>query len=260
MLLGRVMNGQNKILSGVIEDGHIKPRDPLATVKNHESRVSLEDISWMTPCEPTQFTALWNNLHGAAMSNQWAIPAEPLYFLKSPSSFAAHDQIVILPVGVGRVVFEGELGIVIDRRCKDVNPEDASAYIRGFTCVNDLTAIEVVNRDVSFPQRTRAKGFDGFGVFGPVIATGLTWSDVTVRTLVNGRDRQNYPLTDLIFSPPQLVSYLSRNMTLMPDDIIACGTSLGSRPVKAGDVIEVIIDGIGTLRTLIADHAEAVRI
>ena len=128
--------------------------------------------------------------------------------------------------------------------------EEATAHILGYTCVNDLTALELLQRDPSFAQWTRAKNFDGFGVFGPVVATGLDPSTLTVRTLVNGRERQNYRVDDMIFPPAELVSRISQDMTLVQGDIIACGTSLGVLPIKAGTVVEIVIDGIGTLRNL----------
>jgi 2-keto-4-pentenoate hydratase/2-oxohepta-3-ene-1,7-dioic acid hydratase in catechol pathway len=114
--------------------------------------------------------------------------------------------------------------------------------------VNDVTALELINRDPAFAQWTRAKSFDSFGPFGPVIATGLDPATLTVRTLVGGRERQNFPVSDMIFSPAQLVSRLSREMTLEPGDLISCGTSVGVLPMRPGHVVEVAIEGIGTLR------------
>jgi 2-keto-4-pentenoate hydratase/2-oxohepta-3-ene-1,7-dioic acid hydratase in catechol pathway len=147
------------------------------------------------------------------------------------------------------VVYEGELGIVIGKRCKGANEEDARQAIFGYTCINDITALDLISKDASFAQWTRAKCFDGFGAFGPVIATGLDWKSLNVRTLLNGRERQNYPCSDMIFSPEQIVHALSQDMTLEPGDVIACGTSLGVLPMKPGSVVEVSIEGIGTLRS-----------
>lgn len=211
--------------------------------------VAAADARWLTPTEPTKMVALWNNFRAAAEKNGWAIPAEPLTFLKAPNSFAAHGQAIPVPKSYdGRVAYEGELGIVIGRTCSAVSVEEAANYILGYTCVNDVTAMELLQRDPSFPQWTRAKNFDGFGVFGPVVATGLDPASLTVRTLVNGRERQNYRVEDMIFPPAELVSRLSHDMTLVPGDIIACGTSLGVLPMKAGTEVEIVIDGIGTLR------------
>ena len=211
--------------------------------------VAVADAHWLTPSEPTKMVALWNNFRAAAEKNGWAIPAEPLTFLKAPNSFAAHGQAIPVPKSYdGRVAYEGELGIVIGRTCSAVSVAEAAGHILGFTCVNDVTAMELLQRDPSFAQWTRAKNFDGFGVFGPVVATGLDPSTLTVRTLVNGRERQNYRVDDMIFPPAELVSRISQDMTLVPGDVIACGTSLGVLPMKAGTVVEIVIDGIGTLR------------
>ena len=193
--------------------------------------------------------ALWNNFHAAAEKNGWAIPADPLYFIKTPNSFNAHGQPIRAPASYsGRVAYEGELGIVIGKTCTGVSVEAAADYIFGYTCVNDVTALELLQRDSSFPQWTRAKNFDTFGVFGPVVSTALDPLALTIRTLVNGRERQNYRMDDMIFPPAELVSRISRDMTLMPGDIIACGTSFGVLPMKSGTTIEVVIDGIGTLQ------------
>lgn len=211
--------------------------------------VAVVDAHWLTPTEPTKMVALWNNFRAAAEKNGWAIPAEPLTFLKAPNTFAAHGQPIRVPKSYdGRVAYEGELGIVIGKTCSGVSPDEAAGHILGYTCVNDVTALELLQRDPAFPQWTRAKNFDGFGVFGPVVATDLDVNALTVRTLVNGRERQNYRVDDMIFPPAELVSRLSQDMTLAPGDIIACGTSLGVLPMKAGTVVEIAIDGIGTLR------------
>jgi 2-keto-4-pentenoate hydratase/2-oxohepta-3-ene-1,7-dioic acid hydratase in catechol pathway len=213
--------------------------------------VPLEGLHWLPPCVPGKIVGLWNNFRAAAEKNGWATPAEPLYFLKSPHSAAAHGQ-AIPAVGpdVGRVAYEGELAIVIGRRAQRVSAADAAACIFGHTCANDVTAIELLHRDPSFPQWTRAKSFDGFGAFGPWIDTAFDPSGATLRTLVGGRERQNYALADMFFPPAELVSRLSHDMTLEPGDVILCGTSLGVLPMKPGTVVEVVIDGLGTLRNV----------
>ena len=145
------------------------------------------------------------------------------------------------------MVFEAELGIVIGRRLRAATPEEARAAIFGFTTVNDVTALDLLGRDASFAQWTRAKGADGFGLFGPVLATGLDPATLTVRAILNGRERQNYPVSDAIFAPHQVVAQISHDMTLEPGDLIALGTSLGAAPMKPGATIEIAIDGIGSL-------------
>lgn len=208
----------------------------------------LGDVKVLTPTRPTKMVALWNNYRAAALKNGWAIPGEPLYFIKTPNAFNAHRAPVRPPRAFeGRVVYEGELGIVIGTRCTDVPVAQAASHILGYTCVNDMTAPELLQRDSSFAQWTRAKSFDGFGPFGPVVATDIDPMTLSVRTLVNGRERQNYRCDDMIFRPDELVSRISQDMTLEAGDIIACGTSLGVLPVKPGTTIEIAIDGIGTL-------------
>jgi 2-keto-4-pentenoate hydratase/2-oxohepta-3-ene-1,7-dioic acid hydratase in catechol pathway len=145
------------------------------------------------------------------------------------------------------VIFEGELGIVIGKRCRAVSEADAANCIFGYTCVNDVTASEILNKDPGFAQWTRAKSFDTFGVFGPVIATGLDPSSLVVKTILNDQERQNYPVADVIFAPAALVSLISRDMTLEAGDVIACGTSIGVGSMKPGSTVSIVIEGIGTL-------------
>ena len=207
------------------------------------------DVTTALPCVPSKFIGLWNNYHAQAAKQGLSLPAEPLWFIKAASSYCAHEQPFTVPISYdGRVVYEGELGLVIGKRCKNASEAEAADAIFGVTCVNDVTALDLLTRDASFAQWSRAKSFDTFGIFGPVIATGLNWQALTVRTLVNGRERQNYSCSDMIFSPEQIVASLSAEMTLEVGDVIACGTSLGVLPIKPGTVVEVSIDGIGVLK------------
>lgn len=211
--------------------------------------LAVVDVVTALPCMPGKFIGLWNNYHAQAIKQGLGIPSEPLYFIKAASSYCAHEQPFAVPASYdGRVVYEGELGLVIGKTCKNIDVDEAAQAIFGLTCVNDVTALDLLTRDTSFAQWTRAKSFDTFGIFGPVIAAGLDWKELTVKTLVNGRERQNYPCSDMIFSPAQIVASLSREMTLHPGDVIACGTSLGVLPIKPGTVVEVSIDGIGVLK------------
>jgi len=241
----------DRVLFGVVEGETLRVHagdlfaDPVPTGEV----VALADITWMTPCDPGKFLGLWKNFHEAATKNGWTIPLEPLYFAKTPTTHLAHLATIEPPATYdGRVCYEGELGIVIGARAKAVSLEDAEAAIFGYTCVNDVTAADLFSRDPSFSQWTRAKSFDTFGVFGPVIATGLDPMTLTIRTLLDGRERQNYPASDMIMNPATLVSLISRDTTLMPGDLIACGTSLGIGPMRPGSTVEIAIDGIGVLR------------
>ena len=242
---------------GLLEGQHIAvcQGDMFGTFERTGQSVPLANVATTLPCIPSKFIGLWNNYHAQAAKQGLSTPSEPLYFIKAASSYCAHEQPFDAPVSYdGRVVYEGELGLVVGKTCKNMSIDEAEKAIFGVTCVNDVTALDLLTRDASFAQWTRAKSFDTFGIFGPVIATGLDWSALAVKTLVNGRERQNYPCSDMIFSPAQIVSSLSREMTLMPGDVIACGTSLGVLPIKPGTVVEVSIDGIGVLRNTFATN------
>ncbi len=210
-------------------------------------RVALADVTIALPCRPSKIIALWNNFHAVAEKQGLAVPAAPLIFIKPPNSYAPSGAAIALPEAAGRVLYEGELGVVIGRRARDVGEDEAAAHIFGYTCLNDVTALAILKADDSFAQWTRSKGFDGFCPFGPVIATDLDLATATLRTLVNGRERQSYPLADMMMPPARLVSMLSQGMTLEPGDIIACGTSLGAGPIPKGATVEVVVDDIGTL-------------
>lgn len=222
--------------------------DLFASPRPTGETLPLAAVKVLTPTNPTKMIALWNNFHALAAKLQQAIPPEPLYFLKAPSSFLAHGATIRKPESYdGKVVYEGELGIVIGRRCKAVSEAEAPGAIFGYTCVNDVTAAEIIQRDASFAQWVRSKSFDTFGVFGPVVATGIDPAALTVKLTLNGQERQSYPVSDMIFPPARLVSLISRDMTLEPGDVICCGTSIGVGSMKPGSDVAVTIDGIGTL-------------
>lgn len=210
--------------------------------------VTLGAVRLVIPCVPTKMVALWNNFHQLAAKLGNPVPAEPLYFLKGNNSFLAHGETIRKPPAYdGKVVYEGELGVVIGRRATAVTEAEAASCIFGYTCINDVTAAELINKDATFAQWTRAKSFDTFGVFGPAIATGIDPSPLTIRLVLNEQERQNYPIADMIFPPAKLVSLISRDMTLEPGDIIACGTSVGVGSMKPGSTVSVTIEGVGTL-------------
>ncbi len=208
-----------------------------------------DEVTTLTPTVAGKMVALWNNSRATAAKLGQAEPPEPLYFIKANGSYLATDGTIRQPAAYdGKVVFEGELGIVIGAVCRAVAEAEAARHIFGYTCVNDVTAAGITMADPTFQQWTRAKSFDTFGVFGPVVATGLDPATLTIRTVYEGQERQCYPVTDLFMSPSRIVSAISRDMTLHPGDVICCGTSVGVGSMKPGTVVEVTIDGIGTLR------------
>jgi 2-keto-4-pentenoate hydratase/2-oxohepta-3-ene-1,7-dioic acid hydratase in catechol pathway len=191
--------------------------------------------------------ALWNNFHAVAAKQGLAQPEAPLFFIKPPNCYRPSGATIAIPPVAGKTIFEAELGIVVGRAARDVGEHEATAHIFGYTCVNDVTSLPILDGDASFRQWTRSKGLDGFGPFGPVIATGLDPAALVVRALVDGVERQNYPVSDMVFPAARLVSLLSRGMTLEAGDIVSCGTSLGVGSIKPGATVEIAIDGIGVL-------------
>jgi 2-keto-4-pentenoate hydratase/2-oxohepta-3-ene-1,7-dioic acid hydratase in catechol pathway len=207
------------------------------------------EFTLQSPCTPSKIVALWNNFHALRLKLGKAVPAHPMFLIKPGTSVIGPNTPIRRPTGyTGKVAYEGELGIVIGKLCKDVPLSGAGDRIFGYTCVNDVTASDILNRDPTFPQWARAKGFDGSGPFGPVITSGIDPASLIVRTILNGAERQNYPIADMIFSAQQLVSKISHDMTLAPGDLIACGTSVGVGVMKEQvNTVTVAIDGIGEL-------------
>ncbi len=209
----------------------------------------LSAVTLRAPCRPGKIIALWNNFHALAAKLGVSLPEDPLWLLKADTSIADPGATIRRPPAYdGRIGYEGELGIVIGRRCSSADEAEAEAAIFGYTVVNDVTAGDLLRKDPNFPQWARAKGFDGFCPFGPSIAAGIDVSGLSVRLVLDGAERQNYPLSDMVFPPTRLVSLLSRDMTLMPGDLICCGTSIGLGSIKGPvSTVDVTIEGIGTL-------------
>ncbi len=245
---------------GVLAADTIQPHagDMFAQAAPVGDAVALASVTLLAPVAPRNFIGLWNNFFEAATKQGNTIPAEPLYFLKSTGSIIGPDAAIRAPAGyAGKVLYEGELGLVIGQRCHAVSEAEAAEAIFGLTCVNDVTALDLLNADPSFPQWARAKGCDSFGPIGPAVATGLDWASLRVQVALNGRVRQDYPLADMIIPPARIVSLISREMALEAGDVIACGTSVGALPMRPGMTVEVTIAGIGTLRNIFAPSAEA---
>lgn len=240
-----------KIGFGTVENGTITVYDGelFGANKPTGDRVALADVRVLTPCTPSKMICLWNNFHQLAAKNNFLVPEEPLYFLKAPNAYHPHGVPIARPKTYsGRIIYEGELGVVIGKKCFDITEAEAKDYIFGYTCVNDVTAVDLLKKNPTFDQWVRAKSFDTFGVFGPTIATGVDPAQLKIRTVLNGKEVQNYPVSDMFFPPYKLVAAISRDMTLMPGDVIACGTSLGAGVMsEANNTIDIVIDGVGTL-------------
>ncbi len=210
--------------------------------------VAVTDVDLLAPFTPNSILALWNNFHERAEAEGQTIPATPLYFMKPVSSVIGPGETIYRPRGHdGRVIFEAELGIVIGKACRGIDVAEADAHIFGYTCVNDVTAIEFLFEDKAFQQWTRSKGFDTFTPLGPCIETDIDPAELRVLAIQGEETRQDYPVSDMIYSPQQIVAMISEYQALLPGDLICCGTSVGARTMKPGIQIDISIPGIGSL-------------
>lgn len=227
--------------------------DVLPSARESGDCAPLAAVAILTPCVPGKFIGLWNNFHERARVEKLAQPEHPLYFVKTDNCTLPSGGTIRRPDGYdGAVVFEGEIGVVIGRTCRNVSALHADDVIFGYTCVNDVTARGVLRADPSFPQWVRAKSFDTFGPFGPYVVDGLDPDGLRVITRVDGVEKQNYPVSDMFFRPREIVSRISRDMTLNAGDLICCGTSVGVESMNPGCRVEVEIPGIGVLANAFA--------
>jgi 2-keto-4-pentenoate hydratase/2-oxohepta-3-ene-1,7-dioic acid hydratase in catechol pathway len=239
---GRI--GFGLLQGDVVEEHHGNMfENPTPTGHRHV----LADLKLLSPCVPSKVIALWNNFKALGDKLQLSEPTEPLYFLKAPNSWLNPGETIRKPAQEGKIVFEGELAIVIGQTATAISEAQAAEHIFGYTCANDVTHAEILNRDASFAQWVRAKSFDTFCPLGPVIATGLDTATLVVRTHLNGDLRQNFPISDMRMTVAQLVSKISHDMTLVAGDVILCGTSIGVGSMKSGSAVAIEIAGIGTL-------------
>ena len=220
---------------------------PWSKWKETGRSVAVRDVRLLAPVEPRKIVCIGRNYaaHAAELGNQ--VPQDPLIFLKPSSAIVGPAEPIVLPEYSQRVEHEGELGLVVGRRCSQLSDrDDPIDYLLGCTCVNDVTARDLQKRD---GQWSRAKGFDTFCPFGPVVAGGLDpWKVLQVETRVNGDLRQSGTTSDFIFALDVILHFVTRVMTLEPGDLIATGTPAGVGPLQPGDTVEVTVEGVGTLR------------
>lgn len=231
---------------GVVEGDHIQAAegDVFGTVRVIPQVYPLAEVRLLPPVKPSKIVAVGLNYRDHAEELKIELPAEPLLFLKPSSAVIGHLDPICYPPMSHRVDFEGELGVVIGKTAHDVPEQGADEFILGYTCVNDVTARDLQGKD---GQWTRAKGFDTFAPIGPWIETEIDPASLQLETFLNEERTQSSNTSNLIFSPRQLVSFISQVMTLYPGDVIATGTPSGIGPMKVGDQVEVVIEGIGRL-------------
>jgi len=212
-----------------------------------------DELRILAPCEPTKIVGVGRNYRGFIEEIGAEVPDAPILFLKPPSSVIGPGGDIVLPDVSIEVTFEAELAVVMKLRGRHIPPSDVGAHVLGYTCGNDVTAHSLVRKDATL---TRAKGFDTFCPLGPCISTDLNASNLTVQSRVNDRVRQQASTVEMVYSVSHLVSYISQVMTLEPGDVILTGTPHGAGPLKAGDVVEVEIEGIGVLTNSAAPETD----
>jgi 2-keto-4-pentenoate hydratase/2-oxohepta-3-ene-1,7-dioic acid hydratase in catechol pathway len=205
----------------------------------------ISSVKFLPPVEPTKIIAVGLNYIDHAQELGVSAPEEPIIFLKPPSALIGDRDPIILPKASSRVDYEGELAVVIGKRCRNVPRERAKEFILGYTCFNDVTARDLQAKD---GQWSRAKSFDTFAPMGPYIAELEDASKLKIQTRVNGENRQRSNTSNMIFDVPTLIEFVSSIMTLEKGDVISTGTPSGIGMLKDGDIVEVEIEGIGVLR------------
>jgi len=234
---GAVQPGSNviQVLAGTFFE------DPLPTGEE----VAIDDVMLLAPVLPSKLVCVGKNYAAHAAEFGMEVPEEPLLFLKpSTAVIGPGDAIRLLPIN-HRTDYEGELAVVMGRLARNVRAEDASRFILGFTCANDVTLRDLQRAD---DQWARAKGFDGSCPLGPWIETTVDPTDAVVETRLNGDVVQHASTSDMVFGVAELIEYVTTFMTLLPGDVLLTGTPEGVGRVQAGDVVEVEVEGIGTLR------------
>ena len=205
----------------------------------------------LAPVMPSKIVCVGLNYKNHAAEQNKPLPAEPMIFIKPSTSVIGPGELIVLPAGVGRVDHEAEAAVVIGQRASYVTEDEAHRFVFGMTCMNDVTARALQDKNVGY---TRAKGFDSFAPLGPCIAQGLDFgstSGLTVEGWVNGVKRQSSSTRELIFPIPRLIAFISSIMTLLPGDIISTGTPSGVGPLQSGDRVTIKVEGVGELTNVV---------
>ena len=215
------------------------------------SNYKLSEVRLLAPCVPSKLVCIGLNYRAHAAEGGAALPPAPLIFLKPTTAIINPEDAIVLPRNAEHIEYEGELGIVIGKKAKDVSEKQAKDYVMGYICFNDVSDRVAQKGD---GQWTRAKGYDTFAPMGPWIETDVNPDKLKIETYLNSKVRQSSSTSDLIFGVSKLISYVSQMMTLLPGDVIATGTPSGVGQIHPGDVVEVKIEKIGTLKNLVVAY------
>lgn len=241
---------QGNVSYGLVEDSMVYKieGDIFSAYKVTEEKFKLSDIKLLAPCKPSKIVAVGINYrdHAAEMNND--LHEDPVLFIKPSTAVIGPEEKIIRPQMSHRVDYEAELGLVIGKQAKNVEPNEAFQYVLGATCFNDVTARDLQEKD---GQWTRAKSFDTFAPMGPFIVTGVDYNNIDIELVLNGETKQKSNTSYFITKAHEIVSYISRIMTLYPGDVIATGTPAGVGPMSKGDIVEVRLQGVGILKNYI---------
>ena len=245
----------NKVRYGILKGESIQAIEdkPYRYLKPSDCYYQLSEVKLLPPCTPSKIVALGLNYYSHAKEVNARIPNAPLIFLKPSTALIGPGDNIIYPSTSYRVDYEGELGVVIKKPVWKVSVEDALDYVLGYTCFNDVTVRDLQYNDEHW---TRAKSFNTFAAVGPCIETELDPGNYVVETYLSGELKQRGNTSDLIYSVPELIDFISHVMTLLPGDIIATGTPSGIGPMYPGDVVEIKIEAIGTLRNYVVGDSK----
>jgi len=242
---------EGKTSCGILENEtvHELRGDLFAGPESTGKALGLSSVKLLAPCEPSKVLAVGRNYKSHIADRNIEPAKEPGIFWKPPSSVIGPEDSIVIPEGANNVHYEAELVVVIGRHGKNIPQSEAAKYIFGITAGNDVSERDWQKNDL---QWFRAKGSDTFGALGPCIAQGLNYNDLLVESRLNGETRQSQRTSDLIFPVDQIVSYVSRYVTVLPGDIIYTGTPGSTRAMAHGDVIEIEVEGVGVLRNRVA--------
>jgi 2-keto-4-pentenoate hydratase/2-oxohepta-3-ene-1,7-dioic acid hydratase in catechol pathway len=250
----RYLSEINQPLQGWIYEDKIGPINGsiFEEFQRGEARISIDTVNLLPPVQPSKIICVGRNYVAHAKEHQAEVPDVPLIFLKPPSAIIGPGDTILLPPQSKQVEHEAELAVVIGKRGRWITPEEVSNYILGYTVANDVTARDLQFRD---NQWTRGKGFDTFCPIGPWIDTSFDPADALITCHVNGELRQMASTRDMVFTVQQLIAFASSVMTLEPGDLLLTGTPAGVSPLEPNDIVEVTIEGIGSISNSVAEES-----
>jgi 2-keto-4-pentenoate hydratase/2-oxohepta-3-ene-1,7-dioic acid hydratase in catechol pathway len=237
-----------KVYEGLVdaEEIHVIKGSFLNHYEVSGKKRSISEVRFLPPVNPTKIVCVGQNYLGHIEEIGVPVPKEPVIFLKPPSCLIGHEHPIIYARDAERIDYEGELAIVIKHRMKSVNETDTLNYVLGYSCFNDVTERSIQRKDPY--MLSLAKGFDSFGPFGPYVVTDLNPNHLVLKTYLNGELKQQDNTKNCVFSIQQVLSFISKYITLYPRDVVITGTPRGIAPMRPGDTVEVEIESIGTLR------------